>query len=522
MNPRRSFVRKIFYLGAIALLLIPLFWLSQPGTPTTKKGSGAPGGQLARLRTQHQLSEAQLGEIDPTSETIKLATLGLRGVATVFLWEKANDYKMKKDWTSLSATLNQLSRLEPHFISVWRHQGWNLAYNVSAEFDNYRDRYTWVMKGIDFLQQGMRYNRREPKLAWDVGGFVSQKIGRADEAEQFRRLFKADDDFHGSRPLSERDNWLVGKEWYAKAEKLVEDGAVLGNINPAVFYSKRPLCQIDYADSLEKDGIFEEKTRRAWKGACDQWDEFGARDINWMPGDTFRLFDIEQVRVEKKRLKEELDTLEPGLRAKLAQQRQEALSPKEREALAIPYEKRSSEQMLTAIQAQGKLDVTDRDVARRISGPMQKRADDIVKQIGDLTRREGQLENARMIVSFESWWRRVRFEQDPAALAARQFMYEGNQAFRKADLIGARDAYDKGWLKWRELLDKPEFKSFASDNNLGEDLVAMYNRYRVVLEKRDEPFPKNFILADVVEPHIKRMEAERQLQQRRSKSIGGM
>ncbi len=42
---------------------------------------------------------------------------------------------MKKDWTNLSATLNQLTKVQPHFISVWRFQGWTLAYNCSTEFD---------------------------------------------------------------------------------------------------------------------------------------------------------------------------------------------------------------------------------------------------------------------------------------------------------------------------------------------------------------------------------------------------
>ena len=101
MSPRSSFVRKIIYLVVIAFLLVPLFWLSQPATRGVEEAQGSPGGQLARLRDQFGLSETQLGDVDPTSETIKLATLGMRGVATVFLWEKANTFKMKKDWTSL-------------------------------------------------------------------------------------------------------------------------------------------------------------------------------------------------------------------------------------------------------------------------------------------------------------------------------------------------------------------------------------------------------------------------------------
>ena len=63
----------------------------------------------------------------------------MRGVAANILWKKANDCKMKKDWTNLSATLKQITKVEPNFIGTWRFQAWNLSYNVSAAFDDYHD-----------------------------------------------------------------------------------------------------------------------------------------------------------------------------------------------------------------------------------------------------------------------------------------------------------------------------------------------------------------------------------------------
>ena len=88
----------------IAALLLPLSWLSQPAT------TESDGGILAQVREENHLSQADLGEIDPTSETIKLATLGMRGVAANILWEKANEYKREEDWTNLSATLEQIDQ----------------------------------------------------------------------------------------------------------------------------------------------------------------------------------------------------------------------------------------------------------------------------------------------------------------------------------------------------------------------------------------------------------------------------
>ncbi len=53
---------------------------------------------------------------------------------------------------------------------------------------------------------------------------ISEKIGKADESKQFRKLFKEDDDFHGIAPAGPRDNWLVGKEWFEQAVDMVDEG----------------------------------------------------------------------------------------------------------------------------------------------------------------------------------------------------------------------------------------------------------------------------------------------------------
>jgi hypothetical protein len=112
--------------------------------------------------------------------------------------------------------LEQMTKLQPNFYSVWDFQAHNLSYNISVEFDDYHDRYSWVMKGIEFLRQGITYNLREPRLLGRMGWFIGQKVGRADEKKQYRRLFKADDEFHErdrpGRTLPERDNWLVARE----------------------------------------------------------------------------------------------------------------------------------------------------------------------------------------------------------------------------------------------------------------------------------------------------------------------
>ncbi len=189
MNRRRSLWHKVGYACAIVVLLLPLSYLSQPRTTESE------GGKLAQMRDEYGLSQADLGEIDPTSEALKLVTLGMRGPAVNIMWQKANEYKKTEDWMGFSAALQQIIRLQPNFINVWRFQAWNLSYNISVEFDDYHDRYLLGDEGDQFHHRRHQHNKNEPRLLYDVGWFIGYKIGRADEKVQYRKLFREDDDF---------------------------------------------------------------------------------------------------------------------------------------------------------------------------------------------------------------------------------------------------------------------------------------------------------------------------------------
>ncbi len=500
MNPRRSFIRKVVYLVAIAVLLVPLFWLSQPATRDTKEAKGSPGGILAQMRDKYELSQSQLGEIDPASETIKLATLGLRGVAANILWEKANRYKMKKDWTNLSATLQQLAKLQPHFPSVWRFQGWNLSYNVSAEFDDYRERYRWVINGIKFLKRGIEYNAREPVLQWDIGWFSAQKIGRADEHKQFRRMFKQDDDYHGSRPLAERDNWLVGRQWFLETENMVDTkGCSMKGMSPLIFRSDASMCLMNYADALEEDGTYGEVARRAWRNAARAWKEYGSRNIPTSYGVSIRLNEREMRENRAKQLIAKLDELSPGLRDKMLPQRRDSLSDKQREALDTPPIKRTAKQHELVSEANKILEITHEDVAKRVTGAHHQRALKLAKEATETEQTANYIRRYRQIVNFEYWRLRADVEQTNEAVTARKFIYQGEQAFAEADLPTARENFDQGLAAWRKLLDK--FPTLIADRTTGEDLMLVIDRYRELLGQLDEKMPKPFILQDIIDLH---------------------
>lgn len=502
MNWRQWFSRKMVYLAAIVALLLALVWLGQPATVDIGETKGSPGGLLARIRTDHGFSESQLGEIDPAGETIKLATLGMRGVAANVLWDKANTYKMKKDWTNLSATLQQIAKLEPHFVKVWEFQGWNLSYNVSAEFDDYRERYRWVLRGVDYLREGIRFNQREPKLVWYIGWIIAQKIGRADESQQFRKLFKLDDEFNGNLAPEKRDNWLVGKEWFLRAQQMVDQGADLKKQTAVLFHSNPAMSQMNYSEALEKDGVFDEKAQYAWKQAYDEWIQFGDRQIPTTdPKVLIQLNQMEDLLKEAKKRGDELDKLAPGVREQIRTERYEKLTALEKKAADMPPLQRETPELLEAgYKADAQLKVTYEQIAAKVVGPNYPKAMKLAREAADYEQKGYEINTYRTIVNFAYWRRHAEVEQTAECRNARRLIYDGDQAMVKADLLAARKNYEQGFQLWKTVLDK--FPDLREDSNLIRDLVEMMVRYRQVLKKLDiQELPKDFPIPELTKDY---------------------
>lgn len=501
MNQRQRFIRKIVYACVIAALLLPLSWLSQPAT------TESTGGALAKMRAESHLAQAQLGEIDPASETIKLATLGMRGVAANILWEKANYYNKVEDWSSLRATLEQIARLQPNFVSVWVFQGWNLSYNISVQFDDYRDRYHWVIKGIDYLKEGNEYNRDDPKLLTEIGWTIAHKIGRADEHVQFRRLFRADDDFNSDIPPAERDNWLVGRKWLLKAEDVVSGGVapVTGPDTPEKFRGRSPLffhsrpvmCLVNYAEALEEEGTFGEVAKNAWNNASKAWTDFSVRDLP-TPNNTFmRLVDKEMYDEKSAAGQRRLEELSPGLRERILAERVAALTPEEKEAYDSTPEARTKEQNQLLYDIMGKLSISPLEVAERIAGDNRAAALQAAEEIVQADMMSQAIEGERGVLNYDYWVLKCKIEPEDNTLEARKAIYDGEAALNAGQFDKASQLFTEGLKKWRVVIDA--HPQLLTDSNLTEDLVLSTKRYRRLLNQLDEKFPEPFILQDVLD-----------------------
>ncbi|MEX2175914.1 MAG: hypothetical protein WD872_16250, partial [Pirellulaceae bacterium] len=526
MNRSKSFTRKIAYIAAIALLLLPLAAISQPAAVDPDRADGgSPGGKLAQLRTEYNLAQAELGEIDPASETMKLATLGMRGPAANILWAWAIHYKKVEDWDKLESTVQQIIRLQPNFLEVWDFQAHNLSYNVSVEFDDYRMRYRWVKEGINFLILGTHYNRQEPGLLNQVGWFTGQKIGRADESKQFRRMFQDDRDFHqvfrengievdqfealglNAKP----DNWLVARLWYNKATDAVTfgDKPIRGK-SELLFYSGSPMSRINAAAAMQKDGLFFDVAVASWEKAYDEWkNDYGNRELPTSQGYLIRLSDKEPLEQRLVKLKAEVEELAPGVREQIRQDKLDKLSAESRAALEKPASERSGEEFNLAYMAGLETGVTVQEIYDRAGREARPRLRTLVEQIQS---DESQIETIgrnRQIVNFEYWRTRCEAERTDQAQRAREDVYEADRKFASGENFDeARQQYERAWDAWDQIFTK---YPTLMDNAEAQDLIVSIGKYRDLLGQLDERFPLDFKLNRLLDVHHEGQELREQV-----------
>lgn len=479
----QSFYRKIAYLLGLAALLWPMSWLGAPATVNSA------GGKLAQLRSDAKLGQADLGAIDPASETIRMATLGLRGMAVTMLWNKANEYKKVEDWTAFRATLEQLARLQPYFVKVWQYQAWNLTYNVSVELDDYHDRFYYVKQGIDYLKKGIVYLRDNPTLLDDLGWFCGNKVGRADEHKEYRKMFKLDEDLHEpDTPLIDRDNWLVSKEWYNLAISAIDDKKQpLGTKNPVTFFDSPARSQMSYAEAIQEEGELQSRWKPAWQEGGRLWRDYGKRDMRSTDGFVIRLGEQEKFEADVKELQQKLEALSPGLAEKMKAEANAALTPEQKKLLAsMPAEPTEEESKLQQAATEA-LDITPFKIASRIAKDDPDKASEARKlatQIDEANKRIRSISTDRDVANFEYWRLRCDIEQTDEALQARELAQEAKTQFQEEGALEkARELYEKSFVLWAKALEK--FPGLTPDSTMGSDLMDFVDAYNHVLEQLD-------------------------------------
>jgi len=501
MNRTTSFRRKLIYLTVMVAMLIPLYLLGQPAG-----GDGDLGGRLSVMRNEYNIAESDLGEISPASETMKLASLGLRGVAATLLWNKAHEYRVMHEWDRLKATLNNIALLQPHFDKVWEHQAHNLAYNVSTEFDDYRQRYEMVREGTEFLTRGLRQNTNATRLVWYTGWFYGAKMGMSDEKVQFRRLFSEDEVLHESLlneniavdspeargPLGKPDNWLVGRLWLNHGYDIVDSGVKIRRQTPLNFYETGPKWRLKHAESIEAEGILDQRAQNAWQMASEDWAGFGQRSIPTTSPFTIKLGELDILKVQRSEKIEQFRQLNldayDAARAELV----EALPEEFKAFYELPPEELTYEQRAMLPSILDGLIPNLKPIARQASDDATRLASvNLIDEISDLNERILKTNGYRTQINYPYWESLALAEQEERTVEARRLIYEAEKANAAAELDESIRLYEEAFAIWEKIFD--DYPLLTLDDT-AEDLFASIRRYMVVTDS--EEIPEDFPLIE--------------------------
>lgn len=502
MNRTTQLRRKLTYLLVLVVMLIPLYLLGQPAG-----GGGDGGGRLAQMRDAYDIAESDLGEISPASETMKLASLGMRGVAASLLWKKSHDYRVTHEWDRLKATLNNIALLQPHFDKVWEFQAHNLAYNVSSEFDDYRQRYEMVREGTEFLTKGVKQNRKAPRLVWYTGWFYGQKLGMSDEKRQFRRLFAEDEVLHeqllsqgiavdspeARGPLGKPDNWLVGRLWLNSGYDLVDTGIKIRRQTPINFYETGPKWRIKHAEAIESEGVLDDRAQNAWQMASQDWRGLGNRSIPTTASFTIKLGQLDELVRQRAEKIAEMRDLAPEAYERAEDKMIETLDPTVQDALLTPVEDRSKLQQ-TIVENQGDVLVPNMDlVASEAKAGERLKVLQLIEEIQDLDERILKTSGYRKQINFEYWETLALAEQEERTVRARRLTFEAEKANADAELDKAIKLYEESFEVWADIFD--DYPILVIDDS-AQDLFDSIRRYKIATDSDEiaDDFPlKTFV-----------------------------
>jgi len=498
---KKSLFRKIAYIVAIVLLLGPLFALGRP-----------VNGTIGQLRTKYKMGQANLGKLDPTSESMRLATLGMKGIASTILWLRADYYKEEKYFDRFSATLNQISLLQPHFISVWQHQAHNLSYNVAPEFEDYRQRYEWIKKGIDYLIRGTKYNDRKPILQYDLGHYVGNKLGKADEHDQYRVLYKNDSEFHkyfreqslvgmDTTALGfdqKPDNWLTGKLWFGQAVALYEAGASIKK-SPHLLFSYSPLWHMYYAEAIESEGVLDSSARFAWKQGGVEWADFGTKSLYQFRQSTdLTLLSKQSATAEIETMEKQFTGIAEEASEKAVQLLRKGIPADMLKVMDKPAKDRSLEDEEQVADITRRLVPTPQQIAAQFPTNRKLEGVELARKITFTKEFLREVDSYRGQVNYEYWELRAKAEQREDMVEARRLMYQADQLINQADVGGAVESYEKAWSLWDQVFSR--FPTMIGEE-VGDDVMKSLGRYKKLV---DADLGDQFVLKDFLEVRMQK------------------
>ena len=115
-----------------------------------------------------------------------MALGGFRGIIADILWIRASDLQQKGQYYELVQLSDWILKLQPKFSTAASHMGWNMAYNVSVACKRPEDRWRWVRRGIQLMQDAVTMNPNDPNVYHELAWIYQHKLGNVlDDAQRY-------------------------------------------------------------------------------------------------------------------------------------------------------------------------------------------------------------------------------------------------------------------------------------------------------------------------------------------------
>ena len=123
-----------------------------------------------------------------------MALGGFRGLIADILWLRAGDLQQKGKYYELVQLSDWILKLQPKFSAAASHMGWNMAYNVSVACKRPEDRWRWVRRGIQLMQDAVTMNPNDPDVYHELAWIYQHKLGNVlDDAQRYYKETMARD-----------------------------------------------------------------------------------------------------------------------------------------------------------------------------------------------------------------------------------------------------------------------------------------------------------------------------------------
>src|SRR5438552_3473279 len=155
-----AFRRKVMYFAVLLVLFtLSMFWrgtIPIPLSSTARAGEApsalhrvADGVNNRTILNQAlglELRELEQGDPELSGSAVRLLLIGSRGVVVTALWTAAIEKQKRNDFHEMEELVDAVTKLQPHFITPWIFQSWNIAYNVSVEMQGSGDMYFYIAR----------------------------------------------------------------------------------------------------------------------------------------------------------------------------------------------------------------------------------------------------------------------------------------------------------------------------------------------------------------------------------------